>query len=384
MHRLTALSASLVLLAAAPAPAAVVMKGDISPRQIYQRVGPGVVLLLCVSKDGTGEMGTGSIIDDQGHVLTNAHVVVRESTRQPYEVLHVYLKPPKLTGDPKADLTDPIAAKVLNWDRNLDLALLQLEAKPPRYKIVPIGDASAVESGDPVVAIGHPEQGGLWTLTQGVVSTVIANLGGVAGKNAFQTDASINRGNSGGPLLDNRGSMIGVNTSMARKAKDGLTITSVNFAIKSDVVKGWLAQNGPGVRYTEPAPVQAEEKPAAAKEPPSLKGSSSPLPEGAEPPPAAPAPAEPQPAPKTETAPAPAPVQAEVKPAAPPAPPAETKPAEPRPAPQTETAPAKPKILTPVKPFRAEDLISKEISEMEDLEKEMQGEIDKRRQNFGQ
>src|SRR5439155_16151077 len=98
-----------------------------------------------------------------------------------------------------------------------------------------LGDDSGVEPGDPVVAIGHPEQGGLWTLTQGVVSTVIADLGGVAGKNAFQTDASINRGNSGGPLIDRSGNIIGVNTSMARKAADGLTITSVNFSVRASV-----------------------------------------------------------------------------------------------------------------------------------------------------
>ncbi|MFA6003088.1 MAG: serine protease [Elusimicrobiota bacterium] len=356
------LSGLLALAAAAPAAA---LRGDSSPRQIYQRVGPGVVLLLCVSKDGAGEMGTGSIIDAEGHVLTNAHVVLQASTGKPYPVLHAYLKPAKLTGNPKIDLVDPISAKVVAWDRELDLALLKLEETPSRYKIVPLGDAAAVESGDPVVAIGHPEQGGLWTLTQGVVSTVIANLGGVEGKDVFQTDASINRGNSGGPLLDGRGAMIGVNTSMARKAKDGLTITSVNFALKSDVVKSWLAKNGQNVSAAVPAEAPAEEKPAAPARPqpePIISAE----PPATEPPAAAgKGPQSPSVSNSVRTVPAELPIPQA---------------SEGSLAPLPETA--QPQILTPVKPFKAEDLIEKEISEMEDLEKEMQGEIDKRRSQF--
>ena len=362
MNSLFVLLCAILIPAAAPASATVTMKGDVSPRQIYQRAGPGVVLLLCVSPEGTGEMGTGSIIDEKGHVLTNAHVVIRDSTRQPYEVIHVYLKPARLTGDSKVDLTDPLKAKVLKWDRELDLALLQLEDVPSRYKIIPFGDASQVESGDPVVAIGHPEQGGLWTLTQGVVSTVIANLGGVQGKNVFQTDASINRGNSGGPLLNNQGAMIGVNTSMARKAKDGLTITSVNFSIKSDVVKDWLAKNEPDLRYTVPAPeTEAPAAPAAAAPTAEKPAKAQPT---AEAPPAKPAPVSVEPPPATAQGPS------SLKGSRSPLP--------------EGAKPSQAKILTPVKPFKAEDLIQKEISEMEDLEKEMQGEIEKHRGMMGQ
>lgn len=369
MKLFAVLCIGLAVLCAPPLAAAGPAGRDISPRQIYQRVGPGVVLIMAVSKEGSGEMGTGSILDDEGHIITNAHVILQSSTRQPYEVIHVYLKPAKITGDPKVDLSNPLTAKVMNWDRELDLALLKLEDKTEALKAVPLGESSAVETGDQVVAIGHPEQGGLWTLTQGVVSTVIANLGEVQGKDVFQTDASINRGNSGGPLLNDHGAMIGINTSMARKAKDGLTITSVNFSIKSDVVKDWLAKNDPDVRYTVPAQetasqptpavvAPAADKPAVAKpaiEPPAAKPS-------IEPPPA---------------------TNPSIEPPA-------TKPSiEPPPAakPSIEPPAAKPsqaKILTPIKPFKAEDLIQKEISEMEDLEKEMQGEIEKRRGSLGQ
>ncbi len=351
MNRFFAVIAALVVAAAVP------VRADISPRQIYQKVGPGVVLIMAVNREGSGEIGTGSIIDSTGYILTNAHVILRAPAQEPYEIIHVYLKPAKVTGDPKRDMTNPLRAKVKSYDRAIDLALLELEEKPSVLTTVPLGDASTVESGDPVVAIGHPEQGGLWTLTQGVVSTVIADLGGVSGKDVFQTDASINRGNSGGPLLNSQGAMIGVNTSMARKAADGLTITSVNFSIKSDVVKGWLAKNGPEVHYSETGVVSEKAQP--------------PLPASVEP-----APAKPAPAPTIETPPAPAPVAAAPEPK--PIEPAVQAPPAPKPATPAPVQSA-PKILTPLKPFHAQDLIHKEISAMEDMEKEMQGEIEKRR-----
>jgi len=368
MKLLSVLYACLVVLCVQSPAAAGTAAGDISPRQIYQRVGPGVVLIMAVSQEGSGEMGTGSIIDGEGHVITNAHVILQSSTRQPYEVLHVYLKPAKITGDPKVDLSNPLTAKVVNWDRELDLALLKLESGPGALKTVPIGESSAVEAGDPVVAIGHPEQGGLWTLTQGVVSTVIANLGDVPGKDVFQTDASINRGNSGGPLLDHRGAMIGVNTSMARKAKDGLTITGENFSIKSDVVKAWLAKNDPDVRYAVPAGLEIEAAPAPAVVAPATEKPAETKP-ALETPPAQPSLAAPAAKPAVE----PPAAKPTVEPPA-------AKPAIEPPA----AKPAQAKILTPVRPFKTEDLIKKEISEMEGLEQEMQREIEERRQQMGQ
>ncbi|MDD5655662.1 MAG: serine protease [Elusimicrobia bacterium] len=339
---------------------AVVLRGDISPREIYQRVSPGVVLLLCADKSGgTGELGTGSVIDERGRVLTNAHVVLDANKERPHKIIHAYFKPAKLTGNSRVDLVDPIAAKVVAYDRDLDLALLELDQRPTRYKIVPFGDDSEMEPGDPVVAIGHPEQGGLWTLTQGVISTVVSNLGGVEGKDSFQTDASINRGNSGGPLLNNRGALVGVNTSMARKAKDGLTITSVNFAVKAGVARKWLAsqQAAPAEAEAEP---QAEAKPEPAQAAPETAQAKAP-----EPPPAA----EPAQAPEPPAAQAPQPRRATWIPAEPPM--ARTAPAA--------AEPPKANILTPVQPFKAEDLIQREISQLEDLERELEQEVEKRR-----
>jgi len=249
--------------ASAPSPAVETPAAKtFSSKEIYQRAAPSVVLILAGEKTGAGELGTGSVIEG-GRVLTNAHVVVNDKTGRPFSAVRVYLKPERVTGDTKRDLQGPINAKVTRFDRGLDLAILEPES---RLKAGPLalGDDSAVEPGDAVVAIGHPEQGGLWTLTQGVVSTVIADLGGVAGKDAFQTDASINRGNSGGPLLDRSGAIIGVNTSMARKAADGLTITSVNFSVKSSVAKRWIGGEAAPAPAAPVAEAPAAETPVAA------------------------------------------------------------------------------------------------------------------------
>lgn len=215
-------------------------KRGMSPRQLYDSLSPSVVAVKCRSNQGRGMMGTGSVIAG-GRILTNAHVVLDKSQNKPFDEVMVYFRPAKLTGDRDRDLKNGVLAKVIRLNRSLDLALLQLSAPPKDLKAIELGDESAVGVGDPVLAIGHPEQGGLWTLTQGVVSSFKSGLGGVPGKDAFQTDASINRGNSGGPLLDMAGKQIGVNTAIARKAKDGLAITSVNFSLKSGVVKKWLA-----------------------------------------------------------------------------------------------------------------------------------------------
>lgn len=243
--------------------------GELSPKQIYQKDAPGTVLVLSYNNDGKGELGTGSVIDGTGKILTNAHVTFPDGSPSPYSTIQIFFKPAQLTGNPKKDLVKAYGARVIASNADWDLAVLSLEEKPDGLAVIPLADADSVAPGDPVVAIGHPEQGGLWTLTSGVISTVVANLGGVEGKDVFQTDASINRGNSGGPLLNRSGALIGVNTSMARKAADGLTITSVNFSVKSNVVKNWIAKAGVPVNYqdspsVDAAPAAPEAAPAAA------------------------------------------------------------------------------------------------------------------------
>lgn len=286
------------------------------PKAVYQKASKSVVLILCSSPSGTGELGTGSVVDAaRRRILTNAHVVIQDSTRKPWSRVSVYFKPAKMTGDTKRDLVEPVSGKVLAWDSGLDLALVEVDRLPEGTAALTLGHPDSVSVGDRVAAIGHPEQGGLWTLTTGVISTVLADLGGVKGKDAFQTDTSINRGNSGGPLLDASARMVGVNTLMSRKAADGLAITSVNFAVKADVAKRWLAAQGAPLAYgAASAPALTEKVPE----------------------------------------PVPAPAAAGVK----------------------LVAPAQPRLMiTESKPFTAKSVIEEEIGKMEELGDEMRDEI---------
>ena len=106
--------------------------------------------------------------------------------------------------------------------------------------------------GDPVLAIGHPESGGLWSLTSGRIGSIIKNQSGIKGKHVFQTETSLNRGNSGGPLLDGNGDMVGVNTNISRRSSDGLAITGINFAVQSNVLRDWLRVGGISLANTAP------------------------------------------------------------------------------------------------------------------------------------
>ncbi len=242
MTRLLTVLTVLVLAASAHA--------ELTPQQIYERDAPGVVLIIGHSdQTAAGSGGTGSIIRKDGLVLSNAHVVIDEKTGRPYPRLSVYLKPDRVTGNPKSDLARRAKASVIAFDRALDLALLRIEELPPAISVLELADPDRVRIGERVVAIGHPEQGGLWTLTTGVVSAEFDDFNNTRGKHVFQTETGMNRGSSGGPLLDAQGRIVGVNTSIARLASDGVPITSISFAIKSSVARSWLRAQAVMVDY---------------------------------------------------------------------------------------------------------------------------------------
>lgn len=232
---------------------------DLTPREIYERDSPAVVMILGYSNSGQrGSGGTGSIIQQDGLVLTNAHVVIEEQTGKPYPRLTVYLKPDRVTGDPKADLSRSAKGRVVAFSQPLDLALLKIDGPPGPFPVLELDDSDRIEIGDRVVAIGHPEQGGLWTLTTGTISAEFENFSATKGKSVFQTETGLNRGNSGGPLLDTYGRMIGVNTAIARLSSDGLPITSISFSLKSNVVKRWLHDQSVAVQEVKEQTTQPE------------------------------------------------------------------------------------------------------------------------------
>ncbi|MEA2129142.1 MAG: hypothetical protein QOJ85_2033 [Solirubrobacteraceae bacterium] len=190
---------------------------------LYERVSPGVVSVE--TRSGTGAAtGSGFVLDGNGYILTNDHVVDGANSVQ------VRFKDGA-----------PISARVVNADPSTDLALLKISAGDRKLTPLALGSSSALKVGQPAIAIGSPFrlQG---TLTTGVISALgrsITAPNNFPIDNVVQTDAAINPGNSGGPLLDGNGRVVGVNAQIATNtgANDG-----VGFAIPIDTAKQVLPQ----------------------------------------------------------------------------------------------------------------------------------------------
>ncbi|NDY41298.1 trypsin-like peptidase domain-containing protein [Dissulfurirhabdus thermomarina] len=339
MRRRRCLFAAVAWMLAAPALAAA-----FPAEAVYERCAPKVVAVWCTSGSAKGVIGAGSIVAP-GRVLTNAHVVFVAGTGRPYPRIRVYLKPDRLTGDVRRDLRRPLAARVAAADPALDIALLEVEGLPAGRGTIPLAPPGEIHVGEEVVAIGHPEQGGFWSLTYGRLSGAFMDFRGVAGKHMYQTDTSVNRGNSGGPLLDAEGRMVGMNTSIARKGAGGVAITGVNFALQSRVVHDWLAGRGLRLAYAAGG--------EGAARPPRIAGGAKPTRE------APGAPASPRSGSGVRTARRP-PVRS--------GPPPVTGEAA-----ANATAPARP-FLTPARPYDYDDLTRVE-AELEEMMHEMRGRI---------
>ncbi len=163
--------------------------------------------------------GSGSIIDKQGNILTNHHVVDGASE------IRVTL----FNGD-----TFP--AKLVGQDAPNDIAVIRVDVSPELLFPVELGDSERLRVGQKVYAIGNPF-GLERTLTTGIISSLNRQLPSRAGrtmKSIIQIDAALNRGNSGGPLLDSRGRLIGMNTAIASETGAN---TGVGFAIPVNTVR---------------------------------------------------------------------------------------------------------------------------------------------------
>jgi len=351
--------------------------------EVYKNTSRAVVLIIAQKDRKSSMIGAGSIISPSGYVVTNAHVVIDKSTGRPYSRIRIFIKPEKLTGDFRKDLVNRYDASVTAHDTDLDLAVLKIEGFHADTGLIELADVSEINIGEEVVAIGHPEQGGLWSLTYGRISGEIANQSGIPGKDVFQTDTSVNRGNSGGPLLDRRGYMVGINTNIARLGAGNLPITGVNFAVKSSVVKKWLEKNGFMIAYGKKplyysAENRPEEKKAVSAKPVKKEVSASAAPEGS-----APSAEKPEKPPVAEKEP---PVTVEKK--------AEVKGAhagkkeknmkKPEAADRDEMkaesggggmALLEDRILTPKRPYKIDDLFREVEKELEDMMEEMKWKI---------
>jgi len=341
-----------------------------TPKEIYQKTGPGVVLILASEGSRMGSVGTGSIVREDGLIITNAHVFIKQGSKKLKSDIAILLKPDRVTGNHKKDLSQKYKGRMVSYNIPLDLALVKIVDINRPLARVDFAEAENVVIGDKVYAIGHPEQGGLWSLTTGVISAFRVNYGGVPGKDLFQTDASINRGNSGGPLLDEEGVMVGINSMIARQASDGLTITDVNFSIKSSVAIKWL--NSLGYHFTAKkqtvavAPEPVKEKAVQPKE-----TTPAPKAEPVKEKPRKEAMAKPEPVKEKPVQPKPKAVQ-----------PAKPKEKAVQPVKPPEKLKDKPdklgtgKILTRKKPYKMTKLL-RDMQEMEDMMDDMKGKIRK-------
>lgn len=183
---------------------------------LYEKINPAIVCVDSQISDGMS-CGTGCIIDKNGTILTSAHVVdvgnsvvVTMSNGQNY------------------------TAKVIKkLGENKDIALLKIDV-PTELKTVKLGDSEKIKVGQKVLAIGNPF-GFNGTLTQGIISRIDYT------KNRIQTDAAINPGSSGGPLLNKNGEIIGINQAIYNP-DNNISNIGIGFAIPINLVKEYLSE----------------------------------------------------------------------------------------------------------------------------------------------
>lgn len=198
-------------------------------------------------------IGSGVIVTPQGHTITNAHVITDPRTGKPVEEVTVKLSDKK-----------EYEARIVGFDRSTDVAVLKIDAAEPLPHVT-LANSDFMEVGDVVFAVGNPLGIGM-TVTMGIVSATKKSELGVLEEggyeNFIQTDAAINRGNSGGALLDAKGRLIGINTAIISQTGASIGIglaIPVNMVKKvlGDLVKGGGLKRGfLGVSLEESPTVQ--------------------------------------------------------------------------------------------------------------------------------
>jgi S1-C subfamily serine protease len=214
--------------------------GGLTPRDIYKRAAPGVVFIRAQVVENNQSpfdfgfpqqqrgfsTGSGFVVDRDGTILTNAHVVAgATNVTVQFADKHV------------------VDARILGRDESTDLAVLKVSAKPSELTPLSLGSSRRVQVGDPTIAIGNPF-GLERTLTTGVVSATKRTIQAPDGfeiDGVIQTDAAINPGNSGGPLLDAAGRVIGINSQIETGGSGNGNI-GIGFAVPIDTAKRLLPE----------------------------------------------------------------------------------------------------------------------------------------------
>ena len=169
--------------------------------------------------------GSGWVLDNQGHIVTNHHVIAGS------DIVSVTL----------SDSKQPYPARVIGSDPPNDIAVLKIEAPPESLQPVELGDSKSLRVGQKIIAIGNPF-GLERTMTVGIVSSLGRSLRSKSGrmmKGIIQIDAALNQGNSGGPLLDSQGKVVGMNTAIASLTGEN---TGVGFSVPVHTIQKVLPQ----------------------------------------------------------------------------------------------------------------------------------------------
>ena len=238
---------------------------DFDPASIYRERAEGVVTVYAIFREGDAPgnqaQGSGFIVSDEGYVLTNSHVITTagEGEGQPRQAIRAYVE--FRDGD-RAE------AEVVGFDLYDDVGVLKIDPDAKELRPVPLGDSAEVTVGEPVAAIGSPF-GQESSLSVGVVSATERSIPSLTSRyslvDAIQTDAPINRGNSGGPLLNARGLAIGINAQIRTNtgASEGVGFAvPINAAVRSMeqlVETGSVAYAWVGITTQTITPSLAEE-----------------------------------------------------------------------------------------------------------------------------
>jgi len=235
--------AAAVAPSEAPSGNAALNSACLSAADIYQELRPAVVEITSTQQGRSPfapsgqSAGSGIVIDDQGTILTNYHVVADATN---LEVT--------FSDDTTA------SASVVGTDPGNDLAVIRADVSGQKLTAAPLGDSDAIQVGDPVLAIGQPfELEG--TLTQGIVSATGRTFSEGQGtrpiRNMIQTDAAVNPGNSGGPLIDCRGEVIGINTALENPTGQDVNV-GIAFAVPINTAKRSLSDMEAGNTGSHP------------------------------------------------------------------------------------------------------------------------------------
>jgi len=239
-HETGADDATTVTRDAVPLPSTVptrsVPPAAFDPAALYAGRADGVVTIYAnLGADGSSQ-GSGFVVDEDGLVLTNAHVITNVSESRSSAVRGASAVYVEFSDG------DRVRADIVGWDLFSDVGVVRVSASDHRLSPVPLGNSSTVRVGEPVAAIGSPF-GQQTSLSVGVVSATGRSIdsltSGFAVANAIQLDAPINRGSSGGPLFDAAGRVIGINAQI--ESTSG-TAEGVGFAIPINVAQRSLDQ----------------------------------------------------------------------------------------------------------------------------------------------